>query len=155
MVCGHCLVTLSLTINETLKWLSVSLPILMQESFWWWQCGDRYIDLSPSSPTSITSFSPSLISFLVSVGVKHHHVYSGTTKSGRDWRKEPEIVAGSVHAVHEFALILLTVVPIYRSPLKRRCFASHNPFGNQRPIVQGDGAWQSWVDGFAWKETST
>ena len=27
VVCGHCLVTLSLTINETLKWLS-SLPIL-------------------------------------------------------------------------------------------------------------------------------
>ena len=34
VVCGHCLVTLSLTINETLKWL-LSLPILMQESFWW------------------------------------------------------------------------------------------------------------------------
>ena len=32
--CGHCLMTLSLTINETLKWPS-SLPILMQESFWW------------------------------------------------------------------------------------------------------------------------
>ena len=29
VVCGHCLVTLSLTTNETLKWLS-SLPILMQ-----------------------------------------------------------------------------------------------------------------------------
>ena len=29
--------TLSLTISETLKWFS-SLPILMQESFWWWQC---------------------------------------------------------------------------------------------------------------------
>ena len=29
---GHCLVTLSLPINETLKWLT-SLPILMQESF--------------------------------------------------------------------------------------------------------------------------
>ena len=28
------LVTLSHTINETLKWFS-SLPILMQESFWW------------------------------------------------------------------------------------------------------------------------
>ena len=28
------LVTLPLTINETLKWLS-SLPVLMQESFWW------------------------------------------------------------------------------------------------------------------------
>ena len=41
--------TLSLTINETLKWLS-SLPILMQESYWWWQCCDRYIlsfSLSP------------------------------------------------------------------------------------------------------------
>ena len=34
VVCGHCLVTLPLTINETLKWLS-SLPILMQVSFWW------------------------------------------------------------------------------------------------------------------------
>ena len=34
VVCGHCLMTLSLTINETLKWLS-SLLILMQESFWW------------------------------------------------------------------------------------------------------------------------
>jgi len=35
MVCGHSLVTLSLTVtvNETLKWLS-PLPILMQESFW-------------------------------------------------------------------------------------------------------------------------
>ena len=28
VVCGHCLVTLSLTINQTLKWLS-SLPVLM------------------------------------------------------------------------------------------------------------------------------
>ena len=27
---------------ETLKWLS-SLPSLMQKSFWWWQCSDRYI----------------------------------------------------------------------------------------------------------------
>ena len=28
--------------TETLKWLS-SLPILKQESFWRWQCSDRYI----------------------------------------------------------------------------------------------------------------
>ena len=42
VVCGHCLVTLSLAINETLIWLS-SLPILRQESFWWLQCSDRYI----------------------------------------------------------------------------------------------------------------
>ena len=34
VVCGRCLVTLSLTINGTLKRLS-SLPILMQKSFWW------------------------------------------------------------------------------------------------------------------------
>ena len=32
VVCGHCLMTKFLTINETLKWLS-TLPILMQESF--------------------------------------------------------------------------------------------------------------------------
>ena len=42
VVCGHCLVTFSLRINVTLKWLA-SLPILMQESFWGWQCSDRYI----------------------------------------------------------------------------------------------------------------
>ena len=34
VVCGHSLVTLSLKIYQTLKWLS-SLPILMHESFWW------------------------------------------------------------------------------------------------------------------------
>ena len=34
VVCGHCRVTLSFKINGTLKRLS-SLPILMQESFWW------------------------------------------------------------------------------------------------------------------------
>ena len=51
VVWGHCLVTLSLTINETSKWLS-SLPTLMQESFWWWQCSDRYIiSFSPHLPT--------------------------------------------------------------------------------------------------------
>ena len=33
--CGHCLLTLSLTINQTLKWLS-SLPILIQGLFWWY-----------------------------------------------------------------------------------------------------------------------
>ena len=59
----------SLRINETLKWLS-SLPILMQESFWWWQRSDRYI----ISPTSILTppLLPFLISVLGSVDVKHH-----------------------------------------------------------------------------------
>ena len=58
--------------TETLIWLS-SLPILMQESFWWWQCSDRYI-ISPSPHLHIPfpPFSPSLISLRVSVDVKHH-----------------------------------------------------------------------------------
>ena len=64
MVCGHCLVTLSHTSNETLKWFS-SLPILMRESFWWWQCSDKYIiSLFPQ-------LHPSLVSRMFSVAVKH------------------------------------------------------------------------------------
>ena len=58
--------------TETLKWLS-SLPILMQEPFWWWQCSDRYIiSLFPYLHTLFPPFSPSLISPMVSVDVKHH-----------------------------------------------------------------------------------
>ena len=60
---------------ETLKWLS-SLPTLMQKSFWWWQCSDRYIfSLSPHLHSPLPPFFPSLISLMVSVDVKHH-VYS-------------------------------------------------------------------------------
>ena len=72
VVCRHCLLTLSLRVNETLKWL-LSLPILMQESFWWWQCSDRYIIslfshlCVPFHPISLT-----LISLVVSVDIKHH-----------------------------------------------------------------------------------
>ena len=66
VVCGCCLVTLSLTINETLKWLSL-LPTLLQESFWWWQCNNRYI-ISLLPPTH-TPFSPSLINLMISVDV--------------------------------------------------------------------------------------
>ena len=39
VVCGPCLMTLSLIIHQTLKWFS-SLPILIHESFW---CSDSYI----------------------------------------------------------------------------------------------------------------
>ena len=56
--------TLSFTVNETLKWLS-SLPILMQKSFWWWQCSDRYVI------SLFLRLRPSLISLVVSVDVKH------------------------------------------------------------------------------------
>ena len=47
----------------------------MQESFWWLQCSDRYIiSLFPHFRTSPPPppLSPSLISFMVSVDVKHH-----------------------------------------------------------------------------------
>ena len=51
--------------TETLKWPS-SLPILMQKSFWWWQCSDRYIiSLSPHLHTLLPPFSPFLISLMV------------------------------------------------------------------------------------------
>ena len=42
----------------------------MQESFWWWECSDRYI--ISLSHHLCTPFSPSLISLTVSVDVKHH-----------------------------------------------------------------------------------
>ena len=60
--------TLSLTINETLKWLS-SLP---------GRSGGDSVAIglySPSSPhlrTPFPPFSPSLMSLVVSVDVKHH-----------------------------------------------------------------------------------
>ena len=58
--------------NETVKWLS-PLPIFMWESFWWWQCSNRYmVSLFPHLHTLFPSFSPSLISLMVSVDVKHH-----------------------------------------------------------------------------------
>ena len=56
--------TLSLTINETLKRLS-SLPIFMQVIL------VVTVSLPPTS-IPLPSFSPSLISLMVSVDVKHH-----------------------------------------------------------------------------------
>ena len=54
---------------ETLKWLS----LLPTKSFPWWQCSDRYIiSLSPHLHTPFPPLSPSLISLVVSVDVKHH-----------------------------------------------------------------------------------
>ena len=50
VVCGHWLVTLSLTINETLK-LLWSLPILMQAgSHWLWWVSVAIVIWSPSTP---------------------------------------------------------------------------------------------------------
>ena len=74
--------------TETLKWLS-SLPILMQESCWWWQCSNRYItSLFPYLKTPLPAFSPSLINLLTSVDVKHH-VYLLTYAS--KWHKRTKI----------------------------------------------------------------
>ena len=44
----------------------------MQESFWRWQCSDKYIiSLFPTS-LHLSPFSPFLISPMVSIDVKHH-----------------------------------------------------------------------------------
>ena len=60
----------------------------MQESFWWWQCGDRYIiSLFPHLHTPFPPFSPSLISLMVSVDVKHQ-VYLLMSKSSDKWTNE-------------------------------------------------------------------
>ena len=67
VICGHCLVTLSLTINETFKWLS-SLSILLQELFWWWQCSDRYTIALFTHLHTPSPFSRPM----VSVDVKYH-----------------------------------------------------------------------------------
>ena len=45
----------------------------MQESFWWWQCSDRYVIsplVLPHLHSPLPPFSPSLISLMVSVEVK-------------------------------------------------------------------------------------
>ena len=45
----------------------------MQQSFWWWQCTDWHIlFLSPHLHTPFPTLSPSLISLMVYVDVKHH-----------------------------------------------------------------------------------
>ena len=46
VVCGHCLATMTLTVNDRLKRLS-SLTVIMQESLLWWQCSNRYSLLPP------------------------------------------------------------------------------------------------------------
>ena len=65
----------ALTISETLK-CPTSLPIVMQGSFWCWQCSDRYIISTFPYLHTPTPFSPSLISLTVSVDVKHHVYWS-------------------------------------------------------------------------------
>ena len=57
---------------ETFKWLS-SLPILMQESFWWRQCSDRYIiSLIPRLHTPFLPVPNKPYGFFVDV---KHHIY--------------------------------------------------------------------------------
>ena len=87
--------------TETLKWLS-SLPILMQKSFWWWQCSDRYIiSLSPHlhTPFPPPPFSPSLISLVVSVDVKRHVYFRSIflllwSPCGRTWWRHADRARG-------------------------------------------------------------
>ena len=71
VVCGQCLVTLSLTINETLKWLSL-LPILNAGVILVVTAQRQVYYLPPPHTPLPNPFSPSLISLIVSVDVKHH-----------------------------------------------------------------------------------
>ena len=75
--------TLSLTINKTLNRLS-SLPILIQESFWWWQCSDRYTVYLSSHLHTPSPFSPSLISLMISVEVKYHVYQRASNRKATD-----------------------------------------------------------------------
>ena len=77
MVCGHGLVTLSLTINETLALIAAHLNAGHSG-------GDSvaiciYSPLPPP-PYPLPSFSPSLISLMVSVDVEHHVYLQGATE---------------------------------------------------------------------------
>ena len=86
VVCGHCLVSLSIASYWNIQ-MALIAAILMQKSFLWWQCSDRYIisiSLSPHLHTpSPPPFSPSLIS-LVSVDAKQYFSHSRQ----RIWRKK-------------------------------------------------------------------
>ena len=62
----------------------IAALILMQESFWWWQCSDRYIlSFFPHLHTP-SPFSPSLISLMVSVEVKHNVYQRASTRKATD-----------------------------------------------------------------------
>ena len=75
VVCGHCLVTLSITSYWNIKMALIAAHLNAGiESFWWWQCSDRYIISLPPPPYPLPHpFSPSLIrGLMVSVDLKHH-----------------------------------------------------------------------------------
>ena len=105
--------------TETLKWLS-SLPILMQESFWWWQCSDRYIlSLFPHLHTPFPPFSPSLISLMVSVDVKHR-VYL-LTYHHRLLFSSSSFSSSSHFSVISLFFFLLPYSSLSSSPSSRPC----------------------------------
>ena len=92
---------------------SSSLPILMQTSFWWWQCSDRYIiSLSPHlrTPSHSTPFSPSLISLTVSVDVKHHVYLLMTVSSNNCFPSKQKEKHRAYSAVDSFQQTKLKLV---------------------------------------------
>ena len=66
----------------------------MQESFWRWQCSDRYI--ISLSPNLHTPFSPSIISLMVSVDLKHY-VYLLTKFMTNERSKSP--YTNTIHCI--------------------------------------------------------
>ena len=89
MYCGHGLVTLSLTINKTLKCLS-SLPIVMLVIL----VVTLSVAIGVYSPSSLTSypyrqFPPSLISLMVSVDVKYHVYFTNINNFKHNLKHSP------------------------------------------------------------------
>ena len=90
----------------------------MQESLWWWQCSDRYIiALFPHLHT--LPISPSLISLMVSVDVKHHvyllanslHIFYASTPPLPCWKKKGKKIGpmfdGTTQKVTHFNLTFM------------------------------------------------
>ena len=57
VVWGHCLVSLSIASYWNIQ-MALIAAILMQRSFWWWQCSDRYIISISLSPHLSTPSPP-------------------------------------------------------------------------------------------------
>ena len=107
--------TLSFTINETLKWLS-SLPILMQESLWRWQCNDRcIICLSPHLHTPPPPLLP-VPNKLYGFYGRTMFTYLHRSRTSQSARSEPR-VAVTENTMKRFANVgqrnasLLSAVP--------------------------------------------
>ena len=122
--------------TEILKWLS-SLPILMQESFWWWQCRDRYIiSLSPQSmPPSPPSPVPNKP--YGSVDVKHH-VYLLTLLT-------PLSVSCPLTTPHHYSFFLNWILKKQRSRVEQKSVLSDWVRASPRRAIRWKNERLEWI----------